>query len=263
MPIRAERSSSRPRRPPRGRRGWWSAAALVALLALPADAGAVERPFAIGFADPLYTGVDAAARVEAFDGAVDVGAAHVRIGVGWSSVAANRPASPTLASDPEYRFDKLDGAVIEASERGLIPILTVQSAPGWAQEPGRPSWAHSGSWKPDPSDLADLATALATRYDGTYPDPDEPSQPLPRVGYYEVWNEPNLSRFLAPQSVDGELFAPHHYRRMVNAFHGAVRRAAPGVRVLAGAVSPHGDGSPSFITGEPIPPSSWGSEPTR
>jgi len=37
------------------------------------------------------------------------------------------------------------------------------------------------------------------------------------VGLYAVWNEPNLGNWLAPQYRNGRPFAPHHYRRLVNA----------------------------------------------
>lgn len=182
----------------------------------------------------------------------------MRIGVGWRSIAEQRPVRPTDPADPAYRFRKLDRAVSEARARGLIPVLTVQSAPTWAEGPGRPSWAHVGAWKPSPAALGDFATALTRRYGGNFADPTNLAARLPQVRYFEVWNEANLSTYLSPQWEDGEHFGPQHFRRMVNAFHVAAHRVQPDVTVLAGGLSPIGDGSPSFIDGEPIDPSPWG-----
>ena len=60
--------------------------------------------------------------------------------------------------------------------------------------------------------------------------------PLPRVQYWEAWNEPNAGSNLAPQRIGGRVASPAHYRKMVNAFAGAVRAVASSNKVVAGTL---------------------------
>jgi hypothetical protein len=70
---------------------------------------------------------------------------------------------------------------------------------------------------------------------------------LPRVAAFQVWNEPNLPRYLSPQWVvrDGRWvpWAPVHYRRMLNAFAAAVRGVQPDVTIVAAGLAPDGEGA--------------------
>ena len=65
-----------------------------------------------------------------------------------------------------------------------------------------------------------FAEAVATRYSGTFATPALGT--LPRVGYLEAWNEPNLSDYLTPQYTKKSTFAGDYYRGMVNAFSAGV-----------------------------------------
>ncbi len=154
----------------------------------------------------------------------------------WRQVVAERPpTNPTNPADPSYDFSHLDAVVRSAESRGLNVVFTVYSAPDWAED-RRPagSDAPAGSWKPNPRDLGDFAQALSTRYSGQYAG-------LPRVGFYEVWNEPNLTRYLAPQWSGRKLVAAERYRRMLNAFYAGIRAGRGGGKVIAGATAPYGD----------------------
>ncbi len=83
---------------------------------------------------------------------------------------------------------------------GLGVLLTVSDAPAWAEGPGRPPSAQPGTWKPNPSDLADFMRAVAARYSGGFdPDGPGPAPPLPAVQALQVWNEPNIYTNLTPQ----------------------------------------------------------------
>ena len=89
-----------------------------------------------------------------------------------------------------------------AVEHGLTPYLTVYDAPLWAQK-DEPHPTNLGpypiaSWKPDAAQFGLFAHALALRYGGTV-------AALPRVRYYEVWDEPNLSQYLSPQLDGGKI----------------------------------------------------------
>ena len=164
------------------------------------------------------------------------GARIVRLNVHWAGIVGKRPQRPTSPSDPSYDFSGLDVVVKEARRRGLQPILTVFDAPSWAEGKRRPSFrfAPPGTWKPNPSAYGDFARALARRYSGGF-------RNLPRVRYYQAWNEPNLALYLAPQFSRRRPVAPHQYRRMLNGFFSGVKSVRRSNRVLTGGTSPYGD----------------------
>jgi len=163
------------------------------------------------------------------------GAGIVRINVVWSSVAGSKPPFvPTNPADPGYSFGQLDSAIESARAQGLDVMLTVLRAPPWAEGKHRPKYVEPGAWKPRAAALGKFAQALAKRYSGHF-------LGLPRVRYFEVWNEPNLPQFLFPQWVGKKAKAPVLYRKMLNSFYAGVHAAQPGATVIGGAVSPFGD----------------------
>src|SRR5207248_1837885 len=108
--------------------------------------------------------------------------------------------------------------------------------------------------------------AVATRYGGGYR-PCSSCAPLPRVNFWEVWNEPNWGPSLAPQSVDGSRIStsPGIYRGLLDAGWGALQRTGHGHdTIVVGSLSPRGfkvppsaslpQGLPgSFSTTKPLP----------
>jgi len=117
----------------------------------------------------------------------------------------------------------------------LDVVLTVFEAPAWAEGKDAPSTATNGTWKPDPSAFGDFAHALASRYSGQF-------LGIPRVRYFEAWNEPNLSIFLSPQwTKDNRPKSPRSYRRLLNAFYSGVKSAVATDKVIGGALAPFGD----------------------
>ncbi|MGE5857272.1 MAG: hypothetical protein ACM31K_02160, partial [Solirubrobacterales bacterium] len=176
-----------------------AALGLLALLALPSAAPA-QRGLTTGLTGvDQYQSGDPASRALWFDRTVDAGAGIVRLSIEWRSVAPQRPANPT---DPNaYNLSSIDGAVRDARARGVQVLITVNSAPRWAEGPGRPaSLPETSSWKPNPADLANFMQAVAARYTGGF-DPDGPGgqPPLPAVQALQVLNEPNQDAWLAPQ----------------------------------------------------------------
>ena len=126
----------------------------------------------------------------------------------------------------------------DAKARGQRPILMILGAPDWAEGRKRSSDAPAGSWKPNPRDVADFGTAIAKRYSGGF-------QSLPRVRDYMLWNEPNLPQFLSPQFKGKKPQSAAHYRKMLNAFYGAVHKVSKRNNVVTGGTAPYG-GGPSF-----------------
>jgi hypothetical protein len=156
------------------------------------------------------------------------GASHVRLILYWRLVvpapnAQQRPAGfdPASPADPAYDWHQIDRQITLARAAGLEPIVGIQYAPRWAE---RGTEGNVGTRNPDPSELQLFARAAALRYSGRFAG-------LPRVKYWQVWNEPNLNLFLHPQS-------PALYRAMVNAFAAGILYARPDNTIIAGGTSP-------------------------
>src|SRR3954451_19244093 len=97
---------------------------------------------------PLFSGPSAGA---AFDRIRRTGATSVRILLSWNQVApATRPADwdPTNPGDSNYRWDYYDAVIRNAAQKRLEPLVTILSAPFWAQ-PGPPA-PPPNSFRPDP-----------------------------------------------------------------------------------------------------------------
>jgi hypothetical protein len=225
---------------------------VIAALLLVLGAGARDaraQGLTLGFsADPALTGTAPAADATWIPRAVAEGAGIVRVNVIWSRVAPRiRPGSfdPTNPSSPGYDWAALDAAVRDISSRGLRVLLNIWGAPSWAQAQGAPAGVKPGTWRPDATQLARFATAAAVRYGGRFPDPLQPGRFLPRVGYWQPWNEPNLSYYLTPQwTRTGSTWAPASpsiYRGLLNSFYAAVKRVSSSNFVVTAGTAPYGD----------------------
>src|SRR5204863_108897 len=91
-----------------------------------------------------------------------------------------------------------------------------------------------------------------------FPDPQRPGVSLPRVRYWQAWNEPNLTNFLTPQwsRRHGHLVAasPGIYRHLLNAFYAGVKAARRSDVVVTAGTAPFGDhrrGAPLRIREHP------------
>lgn len=218
-------------------------AQLLVLLALFSPAGEQgESSFGVGYADLTFEGEDEAATALNVDRAKRGGGNLIRQNLYWYRVAAEEPAEPADPDDPAYDFAAIDNTVREADAAELETFFTILGAPTWAEGPRRPSTKlyRAGTWRPQPGPARDFGAALARRYSGSHPDPERPGQTLPRVRFYEIWNEPNRSNYLAPQWQDGEHTGPQIYRRLLNGFYAGIKGAQPGARVITGGAAPYG-----------------------
>jgi hypothetical protein len=175
--------------------------------------------------------------VRTFERTRAAGATLVRFTVAWRNVVGGRPAQPENPRDPAYDWRAVDQQVTLALRHGLEPLVTIMWAPDWAEGPGS---GQPGTVRPDPTDLRQFARAAAIRYSGDFPaNPDDPySESLPRIRYWQVWNEPNREYFLSPQYAGDVMVAADWYRRMVNAFADAVHGVDPSNFVVAGGTAP-------------------------
>jgi Cellulase (glycosyl hydrolase family 5) len=222
----------------------WPPLSLLVLLALvvvvPISSAPANGSSSGRAARPLLTAVMApefgAPEKAAFQHARAAGAGFVRLVLWWPGVAPRSEPPASFAarnpSDPQYSWQALDDSVRSAVAAGLQPIVDIIGAPSWAQSgiAQRPS---DGPVRPSPAALGDFATALARRYSGGF-------RGLPRVRYWQVWNEPNLSIQLMPQSANGKPVSPDRYRAMVNAMAKAVHAVRRDNVVIAGGLAPFG-----------------------
>jgi hypothetical protein len=163
------------------------------------------------------------------------GATFVRFTMYWYEVApSTRPAhwKPSNPADSHYDWSTYDREIKAAAARHLKILVTVLGAPAWAQT--KPVDPPPGSDLPSPSALASFAKAAATRYSGHY-------HGLPRVRYWQVWDEPNLTPYLAPQLLNRKPVAVYNYRKLMNVFYAAVKRVARSNVVVAGGLAPFRD----------------------
>lgn len=134
------------------------------------------------------------------------------------------------------------------------------TAPGprWAMRPGAPQPSQVNHFEPSAADFGRFVLALGRRYTGSYV-PAGAAAPLPRVGYWSIWNEPNQPGWLAPQSAPvpaghaDEIEAARLYRGYVDAATASLQRSGHGGdTILIGELAPEGDERAGEAS--PVPP---------
>jgi hypothetical protein len=224
------------------------AAAAAFCAAVPTSAPA--QPLTTGFSDFQAYCCDPAEMKVAFEHSRAAGTKVVRLNVSWDSIApsSSRPMGfdPRNPADPNYYWVYLDLEVRLAVEAGLEPILSVADAPPWAE--GSEAGFPKGTRHPDAGEYGAFAEALARRYSGNF------GYGLPRVRYYQAWNETNIFRFLNPQfegqrppteegpsiPASTKALSPGIYRTMLNAFSAGVHSVNADNWVITGGLSPFG-----------------------
>lgn len=272
--------------PTRSIRRLGALAIACALLAPAAPAGASTTQESILQDDPQILGATPAQLDERFALLRSIGVDRVRVSVLWHNIAPEpnsqqKPAFPAPGPThpkayPTNVWRPYDDIVLAARRQGLALLFTLTGpGPAWAT-PG--THEREGLFKPDPGDFREFATAVGTRYSGTYPVddrfpdpeadaapirlgpieiggrvPEDPAPPLPRVDTWSIWNEPNYPSWLRPiwrenrpkRARDMVAVAPHHYRRLVDAAWAGLGASGHGRdRILIGETSPRGAKNP-------------------
>jgi hypothetical protein len=160
-----------------------------------------------------------------------------RVDVLWSLVAPNQPANPTDPADPAYDWSRLDAIFVALDKANITPIVDVYSTPTWAvagKNTPFPSQYNPNAPRPDA--YADFMQALATRYNGAYPNPTPGALPasLPRIRHIEIWNEPNLKNFFR---FNNGTSIPK-YTQLVKAAYPRIKAANRRAIVIAGVSGP-------------------------
>ena len=196
----------------------------LALTASTASAGKLET----GFLDPGAISRGGEFRIPddvAAGRTADAGGTIIRFYLYWNRVVssqATEPANPTNPASYDWnRGGGLDDAVDAAVAKGLKVMLTIRSAPDFAQR-GTPN--SRGSQNPNPDMLERFTEAAVAQFDS-------------RVDLWGVWNEPNLKSFLQPQYKNGKLVSPELYGNLLAAaapvIHGGVHN-----QVIAAETAP-------------------------
>jgi hypothetical protein len=175
----------------------------------------------------------------------ETGATVTRVDIFWSTIAPERPANPRDPDDPAYDWARPDLIMNELAEADIQSIVSVYSTPAWAVDGD--NLPHPAPYNPNTPRAGELAAfmhAVAARYRGDFT-PRGGERPLPAVGHFEIWNEPNLGGFLVPQidPESGERVSIPNYAAMVRAAYPAIKRANPDAVVIAGVAGPRGSSS--------------------
>jgi hypothetical protein len=163
-----------------------------------------------------------------------LGVERIRVSVMWALVApdplsSQRPSfdATNPAAYPAGAWNRYDVIVTDAKAAGIGVDFDITSPdPVWAATAPSPAFKFE-DYSPSPSQFGQFVQAVGTRYSGSYvvPTPTPPAKPpptlagiplppalggttttptpqpapLPRVDYWEIWNEPNEGGWLSPQ----------------------------------------------------------------
>ncbi len=179
-----------------------------------------------------------------------LGVGIVRVSVSWSSIAPSpsshrRPAfdAANPAAYPPANWVVYDRIVQDAAARGMQVDFTLSGgSPLWADGRGNPTTDLNFAWEPSAREYGLFVRAVATRYSGRFTPPGS-SSPLPRVHFWEIWNEPNFGEDLDPQAIEGSTVSvgPKMYRALVDAAWGSLQSTGHGRdTILIGGLAARG-----------------------
>ena len=179
-----------------------------------------------------------------------LGAERVHVYLHWTDVAPDitstvRPSfnAADPAAYPAAGWAFFDTIISDIKARGMgIDLALVPPPPRWASGKGAPDPSTHTWWRPSASEFGQFVTAVATRYSGHYIPPGA-TEPLPRVDFWSIWNEPNLGTQLAPQAIDNSRVevSPRLYRKLLDAAWTALQTTGHGHdTILIGEIAPAG-----------------------
>lgn len=154
----------------------------------------------------IWPDVTEAERAVMLDDFAEAGIRWVRLDISWAMLQPNGPDSYDIADG----VARLDRRIDEIAAHGMRTLLLLYWAPSWSTG----TTAKNGVPR-DPKDYANAASWVAKRYRG-------------KVGAIELWNEPDLSRFLANTSVQT-------YTDLIKAAYPKIKAVNPDITVVAGA----------------------------
>jgi hypothetical protein len=191
----------------------------AAALALPASApAATGMEIAVQDDHALVTAsYGLSVRDKSLDLAGQFNTKWVRANVLWAASNGSQAKSKSRPSNATYDFTGYDELINAARARGMEVQLTLTGpAPAWATGNKK-----VGPYKPNASYFRDFVKKAVTHFGGN-------------VRRYSIWNEPQLTPWLAPLKSQ-----PSLYRSLYKAAYGEIKKANPGAQVLIGETSPY------------------------
>ena len=227
---------------------------LFAAVATPADASRTQEATFQDDNQLIYTTRDQLDR--RLDTLKALGVDRIRATILWAAIAPDplsrtRPAGFDATNPDDYTdaiWHHYDYLVQDAYVRGIKVNFNVTGpSPLWANEvPPRDDI--QDTYEPSPGEFAQFVTAVGRRYSGDWPDVDYPAARLPRVDYWSIWNEPNVSGWLTPNwQKSGRTWFERSaslYRELADAAYGALAATGHGSdTILIGETAPSGNDS--------------------
>ena len=184
---------------------------LLGAAAAPATAQAAPSQLSIMLDDDQLLDRGDDARDDALRRMKSLGVDYARVSILWSVVAENskkgsarrRFRGEDPSTYPLGNWDRYDRLVRAARTIGVGLYFNV-TGPG-------PRWAHGraprserenqATWRPNSREFGKFVRAVGTRYSGTYRDENDTREPLPRISFWAIYNEPNQGGWLTPQYV--------------------------------------------------------------
>jgi hypothetical protein len=196
-----------------------------------------QAKFQLGVQDSNLSGISTEAHTAPSYTAIQpLAPSLIRVNVVWFAVAGNTPFGLSNQADPHYKWTLIDQSVRRAAARNLQVVLDLSAAPNWAEGPGIPPASDpnvgKGAWEPNATLFGQFAHAVAERYSGGTPDPLHAGLALPRVKYYEMWNEPNLGGYIAGPN------KPAQFRNLVNAGYSGIKSVHSDNFAILGGLAP-------------------------
>ena len=231
----------------------------VLFSALPGGTSTVQAATLKGVVDwqleqnPIYPPLADAAITDKLVAEMSVGTAGVpglharwtRLLVYWDSLQPKAPGASGATYNQVY-MSRLKMIVSKFHAASINVIVTPVSVPRWASDsslwssppqgsaPGyQPSYAMNYKSSSVMAGFQNMAKYLASQLG-----------PL-GAGYYEVWNEPNISRMLYPQR-RGHAYPDYGmrvYRAMLVSYWKGIKSAKKSYTVIAGGTAPYGNNS--------------------
>jgi polysaccharide biosynthesis protein PslG len=139
-----------------------------------------------------------------------------------ASSASHFPIDWASVEREQGRYDWTipDGIYAAMRAQSLEPVMVISNAPDWARDPAATCQAQRGCMFPPLAQHDDAWQAFVQAAVERFPD----------VTAVEVWNEPNIERFWAPQP------DPARYVELLAAAHDAVAAAGSGAPVIVGGL---------------------------
>jgi hypothetical protein len=166
----------------------------------------------------------------------DLGVRTLLLSVSWEQVARDRPANALEPNDAAYRWPaSIDAAIRLAPQFGMRTMVRIMYAPGWA------NGGHAPNVPPTRDvDYTNFLRAAARRW--------------PQVHLWQIWGEPNLSRWWATTRFTGyrpprtkvELEGPRRYARLLDASYCVLKAESSSNLVIGGNTFTAGDIRPLF-----------------